>query len=89
MCAQHLHRRDDAPGSARADGLARPVPVFLKIAPDLDDAQERVRSGTSYAAIVIPADFTQDLLTITTANFTQPQLDYWLFVIQRGLVVLS
>lgn len=44
---------------------------------DLDDAQERVRSGTSYAAIVIPADFTQDLLTITTANFTQPQLDYY------------
>lgn len=44
---------------------------------DLDDAQERVRSGTSYAAIVIPADFTKDLLTITTADFTQPKLEYY------------
>lgn len=43
----------------------------------LEDAQERVRSGRSYAAIVIPADFTKDLLTITTSDFTKPELEYY------------
>ncbi|WP_369123360.1 YhgE/Pip domain-containing protein, partial [Tsukamurella conjunctivitidis] len=44
---------------------------------DLDDAMERVHRGDSYAAIVIPPDFSQNLLSITTANFTQPQLQYF------------
>lgn len=44
---------------------------------DLDDAMERVHRGDSYAAIVIPPDFSQNLLSITTANFTRPQLQYF------------
>ncbi len=43
----------------------------------LEDAQARVRSGASYAAVVIPEDFTENLLTITTSHFTQPQLEYY------------
>lgn len=44
---------------------------------DLGDAMERVRSGHSYAAIVIPASFSSDLLSITTSTFTQPELQYY------------
>ena len=42
-----------------------------------DDAQRAVRSGDAYAAIVIPADFSRDLVSITTGEFTQPQLRYF------------
>ncbi|WP_448235787.1 YhgE/Pip family protein [Microbacterium paulum] len=42
-----------------------------------DDAQAAVRSGSVYAAIVIPADFSSDLLSITTGTFTQPALTYY------------
>ncbi|WP_312350002.1 YhgE/Pip domain-containing protein, partial [Actinomyces sp.] len=44
---------------------------------DLDDAMQRVNSGDSYAAIVIPVDFSRNLLSITTGSFTQPQLQYY------------
>ncbi|HYP72573.1 MAG TPA: YhgE/Pip domain-containing protein, partial [Microbacterium sp.] len=42
-----------------------------------DDAQRAVRTGDVYAAIVIPADFSADLLSITTGTFTQPALQYY------------
>lgn len=44
---------------------------------DHDDAMKAVRSGESYAAIVIPPDFSKDLLTITTGEFVQPELEYY------------
>ncbi|WP_182348857.1 YhgE/Pip domain-containing protein [Tomitella gaofuii] len=44
---------------------------------DHDDAMDAVRSGASYAAIVMPPDFSKDLLTITTGDFVQPQLEYY------------
>lgn len=46
----------------------------------VDTAQEAldaVRSGESYAAFVVPATFSEDLLGITTGDFTRPELDYY------------
>ena len=47
--------------------------VFL----DEDTALEEVRSGCSYAAIVIPADFTRDLTSVLTGNLVSPDLTYY------------
>lgn len=47
--------------------------VFL----DEDTALEEVRSGRSYAAIVIPADFTRDLTSVLTGNLVSPDLTYY------------
>lgn len=44
---------------------------------DENDAMEAVRSGSSYAAILIPPDFTRDLLSITSGAFTPPTLTYY------------
>lgn len=44
---------------------------------DHDDAMKAVKSGESYAAIVMPPDFSKDLLTITTGDFVRPELDYF------------
>lgn len=41
------------------------------------EAEERVKSGKSYAAIIIPKDFSENLLSITTAEFTQPKVEYY------------
>lgn len=41
-----------------------------------DEAEERVKSGKSYAAIIIPKDFSENLLSITTDTFTQPKITY-------------
>lgn len=40
-------------------------------------AMDAVRSGRSYAAIVIPPDFSHDFLTMTTGTFVQPELKYY------------
>ncbi|GAA1851374.1 hypothetical protein GCM10009796_11720 [Microbacterium koreense] len=42
-----------------------------------DEAMASVRSGESYAAFVVPASFTEDLLSLTTGDFTQPRLHYY------------
>lgn len=42
-----------------------------------DEAQEAVKKGDVYAAIVIPAQFSEDLLNITSGDFTQPALEYY------------
>ncbi|WP_040162728.1 YhgE/Pip domain-containing protein [Microbacterium gorillae] len=44
---------------------------------DADAAQHAVRSGDVYAAIIIPTGFSSDLLSITTGDFTQPALQYF------------
>ncbi|MCI8340674.1 MAG: YhgE/Pip domain-containing protein [Eggerthellaceae bacterium] len=44
---------------------------------DLDTAMAQVQSGQSYAAFVIPSDFTANLLTLASGDFTQPTLDYY------------
>ncbi|MGI6878511.1 YhgE/Pip family protein [Microbacterium sp. gxy059] len=42
-----------------------------------EEALEAVQRGDAYAAIVIPAGFSEDLLSITTGDFTQPALQYY------------
>ncbi|WP_220465701.1 YhgE/Pip domain-containing protein [Microbacterium esteraromaticum] len=44
---------------------------------DEDEAMDAVRSGSSYAAIIIPPDFSRDFLSITTGDFTRPELTYY------------
>lgn len=44
---------------------------------DEDEAMKAVRSGSSYAAIVIPPDFSSNLLSITTDHFIRPELNYY------------
>ncbi|GAA1547212.1 putative membrane protein [Microbacterium ginsengiterrae] len=42
-----------------------------------EEAMESVKSGDSYAAFVVPTTFTSDLLSLTTGDFTQPKLQYY------------
>lgn len=42
-----------------------------------DEAREGVESGTYYAAIVIPADFSEDLASVFTGDFEQPTIAYY------------
>lgn len=44
---------------------------------DKDEAMRAVKSGDAYAAIVIPPHFSEDLLSITTGDFVQPELKYY------------
>lgn len=44
---------------------------------DRNEAMEAVNSGQAYAAFVIPSDFTSDLFTILTAEFDQPNIEYY------------
>ncbi len=44
---------------------------------DYEDAMEKVNSGEVYAAFVIPSNFTEDLFTILTGDFQQPNLQYY------------
>lgn len=42
-----------------------------------EEAKEGVESGEYYAAIVIPKDFSADLISMLTGEFDQPQLLYY------------
>lgn len=42
-----------------------------------DEAMAQVQSGESYAAYVIPEDFSEKLLTITSGDFQKPDVDYY------------
>ncbi len=42
-----------------------------------DEAMDQVKSGESYAAFIIPADFSEKLLTLTTGHFDKPDIDYY------------
>ena len=44
---------------------------------DYDAAMNELKSGRAYAAYVIPEHFTADLLTLTTGDFTQPKIEYY------------
>ena len=44
---------------------------------DKDDAVAGVRSGTYYAALVIPEDFTQGLASVTTGELGSPTITYY------------
>ena len=44
---------------------------------DHDTALSERSIGKSYAAFVIPKDFTEHLLSLTTGDFTQPEIQYY------------
>lgn len=44
---------------------------------DRKTAMDALESGESYAVFVIPDTFTENLLTLTTGNFTQPDIQYY------------
>lgn len=44
---------------------------------DEDTALSGVRSGDFYAAIIIPGNFTQDMLSFLSGTLTKPSLDYY------------
>lgn len=44
---------------------------------DEEEAMTAVRSGESYAAIVMPKEFSRDLLSIMTGDFIKPEIDYY------------
>ena len=43
---------------------------------DYETAMAQLQSGESYAAFVIPPDFTERLLSLTTGDFVQPKIEY-------------
>ncbi len=44
---------------------------------DREAAMEPLQSGESYAVFVIPADFSEHLLSLTTGDFVQPEITYY------------
>lgn len=42
------------------------------------DAKEGVKSGEYYAAIVIPKDFSESLVSVLSGKLEQPELDYYI-----------
>ena len=45
---------------------------------DAKEAKKGVRSGKYYAAIVIPDNFSESLLSILSGDIKQPELDYYI-----------
>lgn len=44
---------------------------------DRDQAMSAVESGEAYAAFIVPQDFSSDMATILTGDFTAPTLEYY------------
>ncbi len=44
---------------------------------DRQTAMDALAAGDIYAVFVIPEDFTENLLSVTTGNFTKPELTYF------------
>lgn len=44
---------------------------------DREAALDRLSRGQCYAVFVIPGDFSKDLLSVTTGDFIQPKIDYY------------
>ena len=44
---------------------------------DADEAEEGVRRGDYYAAIVIPRNFSEKLTSMLTGDFEQPKISYY------------
>ena len=42
------------------------------------EAIDGVKNGTSYAAVIIPENFSENLLSVTTGKFEQAQLNYYI-----------
>ena len=45
---------------------------------DADDAADGVKSGKYYASLVIPGDFTRDMMSVFTSDVTPPQISSYI-----------
>lgn len=45
---------------------------------DADDAADGVKSGKYYASLVIPGDFTKDMMSVFASDVTHPQIIYYI-----------
>ncbi|MDZ8160420.1 YhgE/Pip domain-containing protein [Microbacterium aquimaris] len=49
------------------------------------EAMESIDGGEVYAAFVVPETFSADLLSLTTGDFTQPKLEYYVNEKENGI----
>ena len=64
-------------GDKIVDGLKQNNQMGWAFLDDADEAKNGVTDGKYYAAVVIPEDFSKNLLSITTGKFKQAKLQYY------------
>ena len=63
-------------GEKIVDNLKKNNKMGWEFVDDKDDAEKGVKDGKYYAAVVIPDNFTENLLSVTSGKFTQAKLHY-------------
>ena len=64
-------------GEKITDGLKANDKMGWEFVDDEDEAVQGVENGKYYAAVVIPEDFSENLLSITSGKFSQAKLQYF------------
>lgn len=64
-------------GSQVMSALEANSDIGWVFASDADDALEKVHSSNCYAALIVPEDFTEKVLSFMSGNIENPQLVYW------------
>ena len=64
-------------GEELLDNVRQNNQIGWDITESEDEAVDGVYSGKYYAAIVVPENFSENLLSITTGKFQQAQLEYY------------
>ena len=63
-------------GDSIIDGLQKNKKMGWKFT-NAKDAKDGVKEGKYYAAVIIPKDFSENLLSIVSGNFKQAKLEYY------------
>lgn len=64
-------------GSMVLDGLKSNDQMGWDFVDSREEALEGVRSGRYYAALIVPADFTEDFVSILDTDLRHPQIEYY------------
>lgn len=64
-------------GSMVLDGLKSNDQMGWDFVDSREEAMEGVRSGKYYAALIVPADFTGDFVSILDTDLQHPQIEYY------------
>ena len=64
-------------GSMVLDGLKSNDQMGWDFVDSREEALEGVRSGKYYAALIVPADFTGDFVSILDTDLRHPQIEYY------------
>ena len=64
-------------GSQVMSALEANSDIGWVFASDADEALEKVHSSDCYAALIVPEDFTEKVLSFMSGNIENPQLVYW------------